>query len=160
MMSSNFGYLDIILLAMIAGFIILRLRNILGRRTGHEEKIYSNFSQRSFKKSETKTNTYLIGQDEKLLNSPSLIITGDVERSLFDPFGAFAINGGQYVDNQWQPTGPDDYNNVINRGRCYERKIHAEFYFKDGSSGFRTDCGLRAAASSFSRARMLLDQVD
>ncbi len=57
MMSSNFGYLDIILLAMIAGFIILRLRNILGRRTGHEEKIYSNFSQRSFKKSETKTNT-------------------------------------------------------------------------------------------------------
>ena len=110
--------------------------------------------------SETKTNTYLIGQDEKLLNSPSLIITGDVERSLFDPFGAFAINGGQYVDNQWQPTGPDDYNNVINRGRCYERKIHAEFYFKDGSSGFRTDCGLRAAASSYSRPRMLLDQVD
>ena len=27
-MSNNFGYIDIILLAMIAGFIILRLRNI------------------------------------------------------------------------------------------------------------------------------------
>ena len=37
-MSSNFGYLDIILLAMLAGFIILRLRNILGRKTGHQEK--------------------------------------------------------------------------------------------------------------------------
>ena len=110
--------------------------------------------------SNTKTNTYLIGQDQKLLNSPSLVITGDVERSLFDPFGAFAINGGQYVDNQWRPTGPNDYNNVINRGRCYERKIHAEFYFEDGSSGFRTDCGLRAAASSYSRPRMLLNQIN
>ena len=40
-MSSNFGYIDIILLAMIAGFIILRLRSILGRKTGHEDKIYS-----------------------------------------------------------------------------------------------------------------------
>ena len=37
-MNSGFGYLDIILLAMIAGFIILRLRGILGRRTGHEKK--------------------------------------------------------------------------------------------------------------------------
>ena len=37
-MSSNFGYLDIILLAMLAGFIILRLRNVLGRKTGHQEK--------------------------------------------------------------------------------------------------------------------------
>ena len=37
-MSSNFGYLDIILLAMLAGFVILRLRNVLGRKTGHQEK--------------------------------------------------------------------------------------------------------------------------
>ena len=38
-MNSSFEYLDIILLAIIAGFIILRLRGILGRRTGHEKKI-------------------------------------------------------------------------------------------------------------------------
>jgi len=37
-MSGQFGFIDIILLAMFAGFIILRLRNILGRRTGHEGK--------------------------------------------------------------------------------------------------------------------------
>ena len=37
-MSSQFGFIDIILLAMFAGFIILRLRNILGRKTGHEGK--------------------------------------------------------------------------------------------------------------------------
>tara|TARA_B100001123_G_C15221271_1_gene991345 strand:+ start:795 stop:1394 length:600 start_codon:yes stop_codon:yes gene_type:complete len=37
-MSSNFGYIDVVLLALFAGFILLRLRNILGRRTGHEIK--------------------------------------------------------------------------------------------------------------------------
>ena len=37
-MSSQFGFIDIILLAMFAGFIILRLRNILGRKTGHESR--------------------------------------------------------------------------------------------------------------------------
>ncbi len=47
-MSNNFGYLDIILLGMIAGFIILRLRSILGRKTGHESKIYQGFAEKEF----------------------------------------------------------------------------------------------------------------
>ena len=37
-MNNQFGFIDIILLAMFAGFIILRLRNILGRKTGHQGK--------------------------------------------------------------------------------------------------------------------------
>ena len=47
-MSNSFGYIDIILLGMIAGFIILRLRSILGRKTGHESKIYPNFAEKKF----------------------------------------------------------------------------------------------------------------
>ena len=47
-MSNSFGYIDIILLGMIAGFIILRLRSILGRKTGHETKVYPGFSDRKF----------------------------------------------------------------------------------------------------------------
>ena len=47
-MSSNFGFLDIILLGMIAGFIILRLRSILGRKTGHESKVYTDFAEKKF----------------------------------------------------------------------------------------------------------------
>ena len=47
-MSNNFGYIDIILLGMIAGFIILRLRSILGRKTGHESKVYPNFAEKKF----------------------------------------------------------------------------------------------------------------
>ncbi len=42
-MSSQFGFIDIILLAMFAGFIILRLRNILGRRTGHQGRSASRY---------------------------------------------------------------------------------------------------------------------
>ena len=47
-MSNNFGFIDIILLAMIAGFIILRLRNILGKRTGHEGKSPSAFEGKKY----------------------------------------------------------------------------------------------------------------
>ncbi len=45
-MSSQFGFIDIILLAMFAGFIILRLRNILGRKTGHQGKQMSRYFPR------------------------------------------------------------------------------------------------------------------
>tara|TARA_Y100001958_G_C20883306_1_gene312603 strand:- start:10 stop:612 length:603 start_codon:yes stop_codon:yes gene_type:complete len=54
-MSNSFGYLDIILLGMIAGFIILRLRSILGRKTGHESKIYPNFAEKEFSMPQKKT---------------------------------------------------------------------------------------------------------
>ena len=47
-MSNNFGFIDIILLAMIAGFIILRLRNILGKKTGHEGKITGVFNEKNY----------------------------------------------------------------------------------------------------------------
>ena len=45
-MSSQFGFIDIILLAMFAGFIILRLRNILGRKTGHQGKPINRYFPR------------------------------------------------------------------------------------------------------------------
>jgi len=45
-MSNQFGFIDIILLAIFAGFIILRLRNILGRKTGHQNKPMSGYFPR------------------------------------------------------------------------------------------------------------------
>ena len=45
MMSYSFEYIDIILLAMIAGFIFLRLRGILGKRTGFEGKAPSQLKE-------------------------------------------------------------------------------------------------------------------
>jgi predicted lipid-binding transport protein (Tim44 family) len=44
-MNYSFEYIDIILLAMIAGFIFLRLRGILGKRTGFEGKTPSQFEK-------------------------------------------------------------------------------------------------------------------
>ena len=70
-MSNSFGYIDIILLGMIAGFIILRLRSILGRKTGHESKVYPNFEEKKFsiRKSDVKpikqNHETLEGKDKK-----------------------------------------------------------------------------------------------
>ena len=61
-MNSSFEYLDIIILAMIAGFIILRLRGILGRRTGHEKKVLGGL----FGKKVTQRNT-----EKKVVNLSS-----------------------------------------------------------------------------------------
>jgi predicted lipid-binding transport protein (Tim44 family) len=44
-MNYSFEYIDIILLVMIAGFIVLRLRGILGKRTGFEGKAPSDFKE-------------------------------------------------------------------------------------------------------------------
>ncbi len=50
-MNYSFEYIDIILLAMIAGFIFLRLRGILGKKTGFEEDLSPSYSHEA---SETK----------------------------------------------------------------------------------------------------------
>ena len=44
-MNYSFEYIDIILLAMIAGFIFLRLRGILGKRSGFEGKVAPQFEE-------------------------------------------------------------------------------------------------------------------
>ncbi len=44
-MNYSLEYIDIILLAMIAGFIFLRLRGILGKRTGFEGKAPAQFDK-------------------------------------------------------------------------------------------------------------------
>jgi|TARA_B100001741_G_scaffold283647_1_gene258710 predicted lipid-binding transport protein (Tim44 family) len=54
-MNNGFEYIDIILLAMIAGFIFLRLRGILGKRTGFEGKIREEFKE-EFTNNLTKKN--------------------------------------------------------------------------------------------------------
>ena len=69
-MSNSFGFIDIILLAMIAGFIILRLRNILGRKTGHEGKTSGIFDEKKFEEYKAQLTTRpvltnILQEDEK-----------------------------------------------------------------------------------------------
>ena len=60
-MNYSFEYIDKILLAMIAGFIFLRLRGILGKKTGFEDEIKSNFHQETVDANDASV--------EKILNS-------------------------------------------------------------------------------------------
>jgi len=62
-MSNNFGFIDIILLAMIAGFIILRLRNILGKKTGYEGKVSDVFDEKNFNQLKTEKKKQSIIKD-------------------------------------------------------------------------------------------------
>ena len=66
-MNYSFEYIDIILLAMIAGFIFLRLRGILGKKTGFEDEIKSNFHQETADVNETNIEKNLDSEtfDEK-----------------------------------------------------------------------------------------------
>ena len=106
-MNNSFEYIDIILLAMIAGFIFLRLRGILGKRTGFEgkigEELKEEFSKTVLKKEfqkkdnfdETAKNEFLKGakiayetiitdfsdNDNKLTKSKSLL-----SKNIYDQF--------------------------------------------------------------------------
>ena len=73
-MNNSFEYLDIILLAMIAGFIILRLRGILGRRTGHEKKAFRDL----FSKKVTQEVT-----EEKVVNLNSNKLFNEAAKEQF-----------------------------------------------------------------------------
>ena len=64
-MNYSFEYIDIILLAMIAGFIFLRLRGILGRRTGHEENVDSSFQHDFLKEKKIKDQSDKADFDER-----------------------------------------------------------------------------------------------
>ena len=68
-MSYSFEYIDIILLAMIAGFIFLRLRGILGKRTGFEGKVPKQFDRilkkEAITKQPTKINETFNENDQK-----------------------------------------------------------------------------------------------
>ena len=69
-MGNQFGFVDIILLAMFAAFIILRLRNILGRRTGQEGKQMKRYFPKGMKvlkdiENNEAIKTGNVGEEEK-----------------------------------------------------------------------------------------------
>ncbi|MDX5360780.1 MAG: Tim44/TimA family putative adaptor protein [Alphaproteobacteria bacterium] len=63
-MSGGFHFLDIIILAVIAGFIFLRLRSVLGRRTGEERPPYDPYSGGSGDTGEPDDNVVSLPQRE------------------------------------------------------------------------------------------------
>ena len=88
------------------------------------------------------------------------MFTADTERSFTKPYGVLSIEGGIYVDSQWEKVNKGDYNMARERGRAFERPAFIEFYAANSTQGFREDAGLRMAASNFSRPRMTLNGIE
>ena len=61
-MNYSFEYMDIVLLAMIAGFIFLRLRGILGKKTGFEGKFPTKL-EKEYQKIKIKPSTKPINEN-------------------------------------------------------------------------------------------------
>ena len=125
-MNNSFGYIDIILLGMIAGFIILRLRSILGRKTGHEPKTYSSFQEKRFNipKNEVKpmkqNHDVLEGKEKKEF------LTG-AEIAYETILTAFANGEVKKLKDLLTPTMNNNFSDAI-EARNLE-KIKSEFTF-------------------------------
>jgi predicted lipid-binding transport protein (Tim44 family) len=64
-MSEGFQYLDILFLAFIAGFLVLRLRGVLGRRDGHDQGYHDPFT----------------GKDDTVPGDDNVVAMNDVARA-------------------------------------------------------------------------------
>lgn len=84
-MGNGFAFLDIILFAAIAAFLVLRLRKVLGRRTGHEQPPkYDPFAKHQSDES----------SEDKIIQLPDRAQHRDDEPSDEAELGAEAVPGG------------------------------------------------------------------
>ena len=74
-MNEAFQYLDILILAVLAGLVLLRLRSVLGRRTGNEKSDSSSFN---YETTNPKSNP------EKAIKIPSVDRNNVIGESWFD----------------------------------------------------------------------------
>ena len=115
-MNYSFEYIDIILLAMIAGFIFLRLRGILGKRTGFEGKAPPQFEE------------ILKNIDPKIKNKQKENFDEDAQKEF--------LKGAKIAYETIITDFSDDDNKLIKSKPLLSRKIHNQFdqALKDRSS--------------------------
>ena len=73
-MSEAFQYIDILILAIIAGIVLLRLRSVLGRRTGHEKTDKTSYNYETPQQS----------SEEKIVTIEPTVSSGSREDGWFD----------------------------------------------------------------------------
>ena len=106
-MNYSFEYIDIILLAMIAGFIFLRLRGILGKRTGFDGKAPAEFQ-------EILKNVKL---EKKIINVDDF---GDVEKKEF-------LDGAKIAYETIITDFSDNDNKLTTSKTLLSKKIYDQF---------------------------------
>ena len=112
---NSIPYIDILILAMIAVFIINRLKNVLGKKTGNEQDIVEKFTQgkSSFKESspdktsqtsrskqKPRLNLKRFHADEKINNSLKNIHALDLDFSI-DEFIVGANKAFEFIINNY-----------------------------------------------------------
>ena len=106
-MNYSFEYIDIILLAMIAGFIFLRLRGILGKRTGFEGKSAPQFQE------------ILKKVDPKIKPNENLIFDDSAQKEF--------LKGAKIAYETIITDFSDDDNKLIQSKPLLSKKIHDQF---------------------------------
>ena len=106
-MNYSFEYIDIILLAMIAGFIFLRLRGILGKRTGFEGKTAPQFQE------------ILKKIDPKIKTNENLIFDESAQKEF--------LKGAKIAYETIITDFSDDDNKLVQSKPLLSKKIHDQF---------------------------------
>lgn len=99
-MGGEFQFFDIIILAFIAGFLVLRLRRVLGRRDGHEGGYQDQIRDREEAENEGKADDNVVHLPERSEDSD----VADVDVSADDPIGAGLIKV-RVADPSFDPAG-------------------------------------------------------
>jgi len=105
--------------------------------------------------SNTKTHTYIFNATNPVKSLPVYSLVGDRYHTFYEPNGIMAIVGGYYDETgAWQSSGPDSYNNPMQRGMAYERTLSFEILdWFDVLNNYQVDCGIRVRGSDYSRPR-------
>ena len=106
-MNYSFEYIDIILLAMIAGFIFLRLRGILGKRTGFEGKAPPQF--------------------QEILKNIDPKVKTDLKEKFDEEAKKDFLNGAKIAYETKITDFSDDDNKLIKSKPLLSKKIHDQF---------------------------------
>ena len=107
-----------------------------------------------WKSSSVQTHTYVFNASSALKSLPVVSLVGDAEKTFYEPDGVMAIVGGYYGgDGRWVASGPESYNNVLRRGRAYERPVSFELVYPEDNTSLQIDCGLRVHGSDWMRPR-------
>jgi len=99
-MGGEFQFFDIIILAFIAGFLVLRLRRVLGRRDGHEGGYQDQFRDREDPESDTKADDNVVHLPDRAEDDD----VADIDASANDPIGAGIIQV-RVADPSFDPAG-------------------------------------------------------
>lgn len=111
--------------------------------------------------SDSRTATFLFNQPEVLKSLPSVLLTGDSERSLFKPWGTSATEGRfldspetAWYDLYYTPNQSTHYNLPTVSGRPTERVMSFEVFTQDSRGNMQSNVGARISASGYSKPRV------